>query len=159
MGYDMSCVGDGEYFRLNIWAMGKARGLMDERGMLVYEEPPSWPSLQAHDLTPEVYNAWLEGSETTPEAAERCQRVRAEHDAVLRSHPGEEPGIPYYKLCSNDGWIVLPAECEAAARLARAAGPPEGEWSEPRVEDDISTWEAWIRYLEHCAKNDGFEVW
>ena len=162
MGYDMyfrgKSYGDGDefYFRLNIFGMSRYRSYMTERGM-VFDAPehPPFPEVEAYAVThddvervecPEYFQDDAPpGAETT----EKVRRYLAALDDVLAWHGPEIPGIPVHKFGSNDGWIVLPAECAAAVSAARQYPPPEGAGD---------YWDEWIDYLDRASRADGFEV-
>lgn len=120
------------YYRLNVWGMSRARELMNERGMLCT------PGEIAYDEWPEYVE------EGTPERA----RYEAERDVLLAAHRGECPGIPVHKLCSNDGWLVLPGEITAALAANDKHAPPA----------DVEWWPEWIDWLRDAIDRDGFEV-
>lgn len=118
--YDKLRETDQSYFRLNIWGMGEARQLMLEDDALVDVDHPPFPAGDG------------------PEAKEQVKRI-------TDADPGYE-AIPSYKLCSNDGWLVSPGECRAAARkMRRRLDPPA--W-----------YEQWTSYLEYAIDHGGFRV-
>ncbi len=151
MGYDMTLKGfdfddDGAYFRLNVHGMGRCRDAMlhlrmahgPERSPLRWPEPadfglPRWPDEQ--DFGPAV------------------QKLRAAETAFL-GQVGDEPGIPLYKLSSNDGWWIRPAECRSALRLEEHAPPGEREY----VAAAIDWWDDWLAFLRRAAEHDGIVV-
>lgn len=123
------------YFRLNVWGMQTAREKMQEIGMLC--DPPG-PSSTDWDGVPEYDENVDDGGPA----------YRQAHDAIVSAHRGECPGIPYHKLCSNDGWIVTPAEIRPAlerAALNVPSDPPE--W-----------WSDWLDWLQEAEQHGGFEV-
>ena len=61
------------------------------------------------------------------------------------------PGIPVYKLGSNDGWLVTPREIEAGIAAADALHP-EG-WRDG-LEDHVSGFVAWMEEAD-----SGFQVY
>lgn len=161
MGYDMYFKGkhytDGEeiYFRLNIHGMGWCVDEMAARGMVFDAgQPPAYPMPDSFGLAWELVEA-VEYPEDCPDAKltdeqrEAVGKYLAERDAVLAWHGPEVPGIPVHKFGTNDGWLVLPAECEAAVRLGRQSSPP-AEYP------DI--WAKWLDYLERASRAGGFEV-
>jgi len=171
MGYDMwwrrADERDTEksYFRLNIWTMSRYLSLMLQLGMVFEDEPcPDWPDTADYGITDEQVWAveWPEDfpqvhAAITPEVMGRVRDYRAARDRVLAWHSKEIPGIPLHKFSTNDGWIVLPAECRAAARIWRSA---EGGDALARsvLGDDLSYWHKWIAFLVGAATHDGFEV-
>ncbi len=158
MGYDMrfadGTAGDEGYFRLNIWGMGRYCEYMTERGM-VFEagQHPAWPEGN-NDLLdrlkyPEFYP---DEPPLTADEMQRAKEYRAANDAVLAWHGPEVPGIPMHKFSTNDGWLVLPAECEAAWRIGKDKPAPEGD------EEKQEYWGKWLDYLHRAASHGGFEV-
>ena len=169
MGYDMRWTqrGDGDYFRLNIWGMGRYRDLMEKFGM-VFEDDPCPPFPEAEDYGvywddvyalkyPEAYpdHKWTDDRRTA------AKKALEDTEAVLRFHGRTDtPGIPLHKFSSNDGWHVLPAECEAAVRAWQAAAATDHGALEAVTESsgDADYWLKWIGYLSAAARHGGFEV-
>lgn len=160
------------YFRLNIHGMGIYRDLMDRFGMVFDDIPhPDWPKADDYGVTneqvwatenPEDYPE--EFASLTPEDMEKVNAVLAEKTRVLAWHGNADtPGIPFHKFSSNDGWLVLPAECEAAVRIWEMAVKERGEDSVlaevERFTKNTDYWLAWIEYLRGAARHGGFEVW
>jgi hypothetical protein len=111
---------DPTYFRLNIHGMGKYRALMDGLGMLNYTDPPEdWPDRETFKI-PQItvhpdYTGgqdYLDDDESSPQYA----AYEAAYDE-WRGFMPEGTGITLAKLCSNDGWIVTPEECESALAI------------------------------------------
>ena len=129
MGYDMYFhdkgfdSGDEGYFRLNMGGMHWCSDEMAARGM-TFDAGQHPPFPDNWDDKPAV-------------------------DAVLSWHGPEMPGIPAHKFWSNDGWIVTPAECQAAVRTGRASPPPA---------EHAGIWERWLDYLDRASHHEGFEV-
>lgn len=123
------------YFRLNVWGMGTMREVMDEAGMLCYPPTVDWDSITADP-------------ETEQDEYER------QAEALRASHNGECPGIPWWKLSSNDGWLVSPAEIRAAlAKLRR---------TKPGTVLDEDTWRLfteWCDWMRAACEHGGFRVW
>jgi hypothetical protein len=66
------------------------------------------------------------------------------------------PGIPAWKLGSNDGWWVHPREIKAALETYEKLGAPTPPlWSS----EMIDYWRKWITYLRRAAVRGGFKVW
>ena len=146
MGYDMYAQApEGAvpetYFRLNIWGMTWVRYWFDKFDLLATNvEHGPWPD--------EPGGEYVEEEEAAPgtEWAEfyAAQRV------VLAEHPNhDDPALPYYKLCSNDGWIVTPAECVALVATWRDRGGLESD-----APDYVQEFVAWIDSVSRY----GFEV-
>ena len=108
---------DPTYFRLNIWGMGKYRGLMDGLGMLNYTDAPEdWPDREDFKIPQITIHPNYEGGKDyldDDESSSQYAAYEAASDAVRGFMP-EGTGIALVKLCSNDGWIVTPEECESA---------------------------------------------
>ena len=172
------------YYRLNIWGMGRCRGFMWERGMVHEEgnEPRTWPVPEAYGLEhwPDDEQYDDEGNpigpwpEDSPEA-----RFNRDKDAVLAYSPGV-PGIPLWKLGSNDGWLVTEEDCRGALQKLR-------EWAkdvlvaldlDPTDDDaveqvmlakptdrgddgktyEIEWWPSWVEFLRNASVNGGFRT-
>lgn len=173
------------YFRLNIWGMGWARGVMDAFGM-AFEDPserPEWPKPEQYGTDYDALEA-LESPEYYPdhtwtdEALRAALAFKAEQDKILSWHGVEVPGIPFHKFGTNDGWIVLPAEAEAAVRIWKQKYDELGEdraraivaaggMERDRAIDAIgrsdadaywSLWLRWVAYLADSVRHEGFEV-
>lgn len=147
---------DRSYFRLNISGMSWARGFMAERGMLCDPPHDPWPDYPLEDgYRAQEWVKYPEDREGDPPPAEDlaiAEKYVAEMDAVRRCHPGECPGIPAFKLGSNDSWVVLPAECKAAL-VALEAARENGT-----VDPDASWWPDWVAWVRDAIEHDGFVV-
>ncbi|MFC6883464.1 hypothetical protein [Actinomadura yumaensis] len=154
------------YFRLNIWGMDKWRGLMGTFRMTFSAGPhPSFPRRGDYDLTDEQYWAYDDSSSEvtlTDEQRKQCRAYEEAIDKVLAWHGPEVPGIPIHKFCSNDGWHVVPAECEAAVRAFKRYREDYGKDAVQTVlktaEAEPDYWDKWIAYLEGAAKHGGFRI-
>jgi hypothetical protein len=170
MGYDMSFVksGDNDYFRLNIWGMGRYITLMRELGMVYASSSPGgWPewkrypddegrqgqfeSAQEHLK----YGEALE--ESIPDDVMQAARDHvAAEDEILRHHPAGGRVIPSHKFSSNDGWVVTPDEITAALAVLDARTDTD-EIAAYHTED-LDYWHDWISYLRRAVDAGGFEV-
>lgn len=149
MGYDMYAIaGTGDrgrdYFRLNVWGMGKACDLMWDFDMLAEPSP-------AHSPWPDHPDGeWVEEEDAQPGTP--WGDYYAAQRGVLAEHLNrDDPRLPIHKLCSNDGWIVTEVECRTLAGMAndgRTDGHELPEW-----------WKEWIDFIDHCATHGGFRVW
>lgn len=158
------------YFRLNISGMSRFVQLMGDLGMAFEDMPkPAWPKAEDFDLTDEQSWAFEDPEEypevkLTDEQRAAAEKLRAEKIRVLSFHGmADTPGIPFHKFSTNDGWIVLPAECRAAASIwARYCDEQGGEDKAlVSIEGRVwrtSFWLEWIAFLAGAAKHDGFEV-
>lgn len=157
------------YFRLNIWGMSRYRELMYELGM-AYEdgEHPEWPKYEAYGVTQEQvevieYPEWAEDVTLTDEQREAAEKYLAEQERVLSWHgQADTPGIPLHKFGSNDGWIVLPVECQAALGIYMAKLEEVGQDAMANLIDNKAGnrghWAQWLAYLNGAITHDGFEV-
>lgn len=157
---------DVSYFRLNIHGMGVYRTVMDALGMLVTGYPqPSFPELPDgvtwEDVDAAVEEANPGAGDGLPVKAAAAVYVK-ELDAHLAWHPEPASGIAAHKFGSNDGWLVTPAEIEAALAAYRTHSAPQvmtllgaalGDEG-----DSHSYWIEWITYLERARVRGGFKV-
>jgi|ERR1035438_794231 hypothetical protein len=165
-----AALGDAEksYFRLNIFGMGRYRDLMERLGMAFEDAPhPTWPEAEDYGLTKEQAWAATDPAEypdvtLTPEQQEAGRKYAAEQDRILRWHGKEIPGIPLHKFGSNDGWVVLPAEAEAAVRIwaefVKVNGDEKSLALVTESVTDTGYWLKWIAYLMGAVTHDGFAV-
>ena len=173
MGYDMFWrnipQGEDGYFRLNIHGMARYRDLMAEFGMAFDDAPPpAWPRPGDYGIADE--DAWAIDDpdnyadrlkNMSPETFAKATEYQTAQTQVLMWHAKETPGIPLHKFSTNDGWIVLPVECEAAVKAWQAYCLQYGESvalkrvGDPEWQD---YWKQWIAYLADAAKHNGFVV-
>jgi hypothetical protein len=159
------------YFRLNISGMGRYRNLMETLGMAFEDDPhPPFPKIEDHetnweDVEAVEYPEDNAGYEWTDERLRAALKYREAVNAVLAFHgKTDTPGIPLHKFGSNDGWVVLPVECEAAVRTWRDFTAREGDEAALNFAannlggGDTGYWLEWIAYLAGAARHDGFEV-
>lgn len=160
------------YFRLNISGMSRYMDLMQKIGMAF--EDPTFDSCQFP--RPEEYgtdseHGWALGAPEdypdvtfTDEQALAATRYRGAVDKHLAWHGAEQPGIPLHKFSSNDGWLVLPAEADAAVRIWQQFVADQGEEAAANMvtnavgDDGMDYWLKWISYLAGTVRHDGFEV-
>ena len=68
-------------------------------------------------------------------------------------------GIPLGKLCSNDGWLIHPAEIKEAL-VANSELPPVTDADfEADSNWDAERWERWLRFLHGAIEHGGVRVW
>jgi len=161
------------YFRLNVWGMGLFRDLMFNLGMAFEDEPhPEWPEVEDYGITyddvravryPEDYPDEVKA--LTTEDREKVDAFLAAQREVLSWHgKTDTPGIPLHKFGSNDGWLVVPAECEAAVKAWESYVADCGEAAAHAAISSrlggrpVDRWLAWIEYLRGAARHGGFEV-
>lgn len=159
------------YFRLNITGMGLWYTAMRELGM-VFDGPdhPPFPDVEEygvnHDDVERVEHPehFTDAPPVDEETREKALRYIAAVDEVLTWHGAEIPGIPAHKFSSNDGWIVLPAECDAALRIYTAKLNEVGQDSMHNLIDNLigpgarGRWGQWLAYLNGAITHDGFTV-
>lgn len=171
MGYDMYLVETREYFRLNIWGMGKALDAMHELGMLNSVGPGGWglpwPRETDYGL-PEDFPVWDYDDESVPETLSpelraALERYKAALDEHRRAGNMDAPGIPVHKFSSNDGWIVTPIECASALTIYNRVDPDDAAkvlavtgWD---ADESRQTWDDWIAYLRRAVDAGGIQVW
>jgi len=161
------------YFRLNVFGMSRYCDLMARVGM-TFDDPferPEWPKPEDYGTDWEEIEH-LEDREYYPdvtfndEQLRRIVKYRDDRDRLLAWHGAEIPGIPEHKFSSNDGWIVLPAECEAAVRIWRQFTADQGEEKASAIvaeylgdgDGRMDYWLKWITYLASAVRHEGFEV-
>lgn len=158
------------YFRLNIWGMGRYRDLMERLGMVFEDDPhPPFPKYadygtDADDADAAENPEYYPGHQWTDERLRNALKYREAVNAVLAFHGrADTPGIPLHKFGSNDGWHVLPAECEAAVRAWQQFVKDEGEEAALNFVDNgvngSGYWLEWIAYLAGAARHGGFRVY
>jgi hypothetical protein len=136
------------YFRLNIWGMGIARGLMYDYAMI-------YPSTPAGDFPPppdEEYDP-----DDAPDPAYEAAR-----EVYLASGVADRPGIATHKFSSNDGWHVTELECLGAVAQWRnwcdTQGHPYDYAPQDGDGDPIDWWPQWLDWLEAAGSHGGFRV-
>lgn len=137
-------------FYLSIWEMSLARTLMEDLGMLdMTVDSPGNLSPQRFGVTAEMHDLDFDAFPEALMPAE-LRAFRAARTRALDGAAAQPEGIPYYKLGSNDGWLVTVEEIKSALyRCVTAAGKyPEIEW-----------WKPWANYLAYAKEHGGFRVW
>jgi hypothetical protein len=161
--------GRPEYFRLTVFGMAKAVGLMSMLSMadstVLEKRLPTAADFDL-DYVPQRFDEKGNRIDYAPDSTE--ERFLS---AVERERDGDSGcRIPFYKLRTNDGWLVTPAEIERS--LARyeecfahfAKLPSDLPWVV--IEDGVWTgeletvewWGEWIEYLRAAAGHGGFRV-
>ncbi|RII06833.1 hypothetical protein DSC45_35320 [Streptomyces sp. YIM 130001] len=148
----------GLYFRLNIWAMGAARHIMREIGMIKDAPAPQWPTLAEFDLThlPEDPRDHPEGPKRTKIEKQLTTQQLQFLAAYWNTREGDAglPAIPAYKLMSNDGWLVTERETTAALHAWESVTPE----AQAQTLTDNPWWLEWLDFLEYNATRGGFRV-
>lgn len=162
------------YFRFNASGMLHACDIMRHTGMTFKDDDvPSYPSQEKFGVTWEELEAVDEPDDSdeggspvlTSVTREKVLAYIRERDRVLSFHGrADTPGIPEHKFSSNDGWLVLPAECEAAVRVYLAWLEKTGaDAARDYVESnfggrDFARWNKWVAWIGQAAKHGGFKV-
>jgi len=146
------------YFRLNVWGMSACVELMEKIGMVTGQDHPAWPELAAYGLDaypddPEHYEG-DERAEAEAKITDQGRAYLAAAEAVIAYEPEPIAGIPAHKFYSNDGWLVTPAQCEAALAVWAAAAPE----LQASVTAERDWWGSWIAFLQHSKDRGGFRV-
>lgn len=156
----------GSYFRSNIWGMGQYRDEMDHQGMghwqnIAFPSPdafkiPMVPYIPKQVWDPET-RKHRDGTEADTRMVyeEESSEHQAYRDAVNQALATKVPGttgIALCKFCSNDGWIVTPAEIEEA--LKEAKDTPSGNF-----DHGDKRWRQWLDFLKGAIYADGVVVW
>lgn len=153
MGYDMYRVGGSDipdhedYYRLNIWGMSEARPQLEAFGVVRRAGMPHVPQAEEFGVN-EAFDF-----EEDQDLATLTEAQLAYVTAMKQwrdGHDGEGPGIPDYKLGSNDGWLVTRIEIESGVRLADSEHPG---WR-----DKVFEWVLeFVVWMEGCK--EGFRVY
>ncbi|MFB7742471.1 hypothetical protein [Streptomyces sp. NPDC056132] len=159
MGYDIYILnsddthaeGDDNYFRIAYTAMPRTLDTMLNFGMLVELPLPEAPPLEAYGLRVEQMQPGYRADTAT---AQRVAEYRAARNALLKAAPSHPAGISAYKLRHNDGFVVTPAEINAA--LSAYEAHPHATVSELPVGNQ--TWPHWVTFLRRAAERGGFRT-
>lgn len=133
-----------DYYRYNIFGGGAMREALFVCGLLDTElpddvEPGSWggPKFPKYD------------SETMPEGSPASEAHREATEAVLSRDYGG--AIPAFKLGSNDGWLVTPAE------IQRGIDRGKVETGILALVDEYDR--DFVRWVIASIPHGGFRVW
>lgn len=166
------------YFRLNMSGMSTVCRIMWAIGMTFDDGPEQrYPRAEDFGLTAEQTSSAKYTDDPdydeirmsmTPDQREQAKKYHDAVEAHLTRHDHTDtPGIPDHKFSSNDGWIVLPAECEAAARIWDAWLKENGDDTAREVvaaafdndRDDLyDLWLSWVKWVRDAARFGGFTV-
>lgn len=157
------------YFRLNIWGMQVCRGAMWDRNMVTDDTPEdAFPQPESYGL-----DDWPDYEDEWPDDSKEAKFLAKVEEHLAKSP--EEPGIPLYKLGSNDGWLVTEEDCAGALTKLRdwAKGRATNPNDDAEVEaimveppiyqfDDgpgpVEWWSEWVDFLRLAATHGGFKV-
>jgi hypothetical protein len=154
-------------WRMNNTAMGLILALLDQRGILDWEEPgPSQPRAPV-SCDWEDENQAIDAALTRWHAEQRGRVERADVESLK---------VPSVKFQSNASWEVFPAEAariaqalretteqEARAAIARdeqelGAEGISTDWGETPVEDVLQVATEFADFCERAARHGGFRV-
>jgi hypothetical protein len=132
---------DAAHGRLHVrnWDMFNLRTAMTTRGMLAAGTPPPAPDPRAFGLRRPVHRP-----EDDPATAGYWE---AREDWLQARSP--LPGISIWKLASNEGWLVTPAEIADALERAQTDAAAQADWP---------LWDVWLRFLRGAGSHGGFRV-
>lgn len=154
---DRKYAADLNYFRLNIWGMGRCVEIMARLGMVFDAERPGsmrWPEWD-EDVEHDPWECKVENCDHTTRARQiTCAEFRRQNDAMLRWTPLDREGILSSKFGSNDGWIVLPTEIREALAIYYRQ-PNE---TRQTLEAEVPWWTNWLGFMARAADNGGFRV-
>ena len=142
---------DADYFRANIWGMGLLRSAMQDAKVLDFDyENPQWPKLEREE------------NETDDQYQERYDEAA---EPIISFRSTNPDLVPVGKFGSNDGWHVVPEECEIIANgLDKVKSfVHRGYMTDPVIIEENSDRLRFVRdfsnYCRHAAKHGGFKVW
>ena len=121
--------------------MAEFREIMIEHNMLVDVPAPSLPEPHDFGVTRPVDRA----NPTNDPKIEAF--LQAESDQLTGDSGA--PGIPAYKLMSNDGWLVTPREISSALNTL---------FSTEDAPSDDAAWNTFVTFLSVAMVQDGFVV-
>ena len=157
--YEALSAAEVNYYRLNIWGMGRCREYMADRGMLALDyddsSKPDWPAYDGSATD-------RRNGESEEEWRERYREYDRQHDEAclpVQSWSPEGVGnlIPIHKLSDNSGWLVTEIECKTAAAIGREAPFPTYT-DDDGTEKPVLWWESWLAFLERASTRGGFQV-
>lgn len=175
--YELMSETDKNYFRYNIWGMGRCRSVMADLGMMKHPAAGSWPEMPSelegqagalYDYTDDGVDQldtptcraalpWL-----TDELVALWRTYRADIEKYLSEHDRDTPGIAENKFSSNDGWHVTPGECVGAVGMFKRASDGKKRAAYDAAElnaDGVQYFEQWVKWLEYCSTRGGFKVY
>lgn len=137
-----------EYFCLSIGRMSVARAELWDEGVVRLADHDSYPDLASYGLTEHP-----DDEAPTDSLAPAEQEFLA---AVERwrtcTPPGDHVGIPSYKLCSNDGWLITPGEIRTSLMWA--------DHHRPGWRDGLTEYvREFVEWMESTVPHGGFEVY
>lgn len=159
--FDAMDAADTGYYCLNVWGMRRCRKLMLNFNMVCGGDHPSWPKMGEYGITDEsaAYDEMYLHRED-PDDERVSPEVRAyleAREAVASHHPEDKTGIPIFKFCSNDGWLVTEDECRQALEAFALTGV---DASAVEYEDEtVPWWPSWLNFLRLASVHGGFRVW
>jgi len=142
MGYDMYTLKGEDYFRANIWGMQILRAVMEDAGILDWEASHAeWPK---HDCPKGATDKEVTAYDKMYE--KKCLPLR-------RSRSSQPDMVPGFKFSSNDGWIVVPEECDIIQRKM-------SEFLEEGYNgENLEFIQEFVVYCKGAVSKGGFKVW
>ena len=152
-----------EYHRFNIHWMPLMREMMQRARVLDdYGEPdPGLPEFPPNGMDVDRASALMaaDGKGATAEETRILDAYNRKRDEVLAQTSPDEGRVPYWKFCSNDGWIVTPDECRIIVeKLTRHLGPELWDGLEIEEVQAREALDEWIGFARLAADNGGFRV-
>lgn len=149
------------YFRLNISGMVFVAGALERVGVITATGgPEEWPKPGAFGLEewPDLMVETEEGSWVKREPTDTEKRFLDRVEEIRAGGDDEVRGIPGWKFSTNDGWLVTPAECEAAWKQwvltsdADRVAACDGD-------DGVALVNRFMEWTRDAASRGGFRVW
>jgi hypothetical protein len=170
-GYRPQYVDTPGYHRLNIHWMPLVRESMRRAGALDDYDVgplPEWPpegldeerAMELMDAIEEERTARPPMTDAERRRVNAYEAAREEGLAALS--PKGAGHVPYWKFCSNDGWLVAPAECRVIAERLSSALEKRGAklWEGFDKPDDSAreVLHGWLGFVRLAADHGGFRV-
>lgn len=162
MGYDLVSLtmhpssSENLYYCFSNISMANVLHVLNELGVIDNSFPqPAWPEFPGE-------SHFDDKGEPLTDAARVYLTQREE---VLRAHR-RNGRVPFYKFCSNDGWLVTPEECLAIADAVKQAGREKLEAIAQAIYPDPEDRKRFVerlvgfgQFCEDCARLGGFHVY
>lgn len=140
--------------------MGQLKAVMAGLKMVYASEPnPDVPPV----IDTDVLDAYVTGTLCDPDGSLEMEVITfyTKWSDFLAWAPPGRVGIPSHKLSSCDHWLVTPAECVDATKLAHMA-MLDNPASVARLVDLFQVphevWGQWLLFLERAASHGGFRT-
>jgi len=143
---------DGARYHLSNRQMGEAITVMEHSGMARQVPTPPFPQPVQYGASSEEYGEWLDaadrGEDPHPGPA-LAGYLHALQEHLAANYDAEV--IPRHKLWTNDGWLITPAELDAAL-------PHAPTTALDRRQRPIPWWTQWLAYLDSGRGHGGVRV-